>query len=68
MKSKPMIAKKPFKILEIPGLEDNYYYNLVDCYQNDISIVLANTLYMWINDKVNKIYDAYDCEEISSIK
>ena len=65
-----MFSKKPFKVLEIPGLEDEYYHNVLAwSSQNKIAVVLANTVFILDNDSGNfsQLYEAYDCEEISSL-
>ena len=30
LREKQEISKSPYKVLEIPGLEDNYYHNIMD--------------------------------------
>lgn len=53
--------------MEIPGLEDNYYHNIMDFKADKIAVVLQNTLYLHNGVNIDLIYDAYDCEEISSV-
>jgi cell division cycle 20-like protein 1 (cofactor of APC complex) len=46
--SKRKISPDPFKVLEAPGLEDNFYYNLIDwSSQNVLSVALGCCTYLW---------------------
>lgn len=56
--------------MEIPGIEDDYYNDVMSWSSNDlIALVLANCLFV-LNNKtgsIEKLYEAYDCEEITSL-
>ena len=44
------IPKKPFRILDAPGVVDNYYMNILDwSIKNIISIALVNEVFLWNN-------------------
>lgn len=64
------ISKTPYKILDAPALQDDYYLNLVDwsC-SNILSVALGSSVYLWsaYTSKVTKLMDAGDDETISSI-
>ena len=46
------IETEPIKIINVPKLKDDFYANLVDWGRNDnISIVLDNTAYLWSKRK-----------------
>ena len=64
------IPKKPFKILDIPGLEDDYYTNLLDwsCL-NKLAVCLNNKVYShdYETEKTEEIFDAFDVEAITSL-
>jgi hypothetical protein len=46
------INTKPYKILDAPGLLDDFYLNLVDwSSKNDIAVGLSNTVYLWCANK-----------------
>jgi hypothetical protein len=50
------ISSKPYKILDSPGLLDDFYLNLVDwSSKNDIAVGLANTVYLWCANKTQII-------------
>eukprot|EP01129_Flabellula_baltica_P016301 TRINITY_DN8618_c0_g1_i1.p1 TRINITY_DN8618_c0_g1~~TRINITY_DN8618_c0_g1_i1.p1 ORF type:complete len:499 (+),score=94.35 TRINITY_DN8618_c0_g1_i1:44-1498(+) len=51
-KTKPRaIPTIPYKILDAPGLSDNYYLNLLDWGKNNvIAVALAGTVYLWNAD------------------
>lgn len=51
-------------------MEDNFYANILSWSKNDlIAIVLANSIFVFNNSNGNieKIYKAFDCEEITSL-
>jgi cell division cycle 20-like protein 1 (cofactor of APC complex) len=46
------ISKTPFKLLEAPDLLDDFYLNLVDwSSQNDLSVGLLNSVFIWSANK-----------------
>lgn len=47
--SKPRkIASKPYRILDAPGLQDDFYLNLVDwSSQNILAVALESSVYVW---------------------
>lgn len=64
------LPKSPFKILDIPGLEDDYYTNLLSwSVKNQIAICLENKIYAhdYPSGLTNEIYEAFDCESITSL-
>lgn len=64
------LPKKPFRILDIPGLEDDYYTNLLDwSSKNDIAICLENKVYThdYMTGATTELYEAFECETISSL-
>lgn len=57
-------------MLEVPGFEDNYYHNVLEWSERGVvGVVLGNAVFTLDTKdmKINKIYEAFDCEEISSI-
>jgi WD40 repeat protein len=54
------IAKSPFKILEAPTIQDDFYLNLVDwSSQNMLAVGLGSCVYLWnaVTNQVNKLCD-----------
>lgn len=54
------ISKIPFKVLDAPSLQDDFYLNLVDwSQQNNLAVALASCVYLWSasNNKVVKFCD-----------
>ena len=52
------IAKAPYKVLDAPYLEDNFYLNLVDwSQQNVLGVGLRDSVYIWSaqNSQVKKL-------------
>lgn len=50
------INSKPYKILEAPGLIDDFYLNLVDwSSNNDIAVGLNNSVYLWCANKTQVV-------------
>lgn len=64
------IPKTPFKVLDAPNLQDDFYLNLVDwSSQNVLSVALGSCVYMWDanNNKVSKFCDLAPTASVSSI-
>jgi len=54
------ISKVPFKVLDAPQLQDDFYLNLVDwSSQNLLSVGLGSSVYIWsaCTSKVTKLFD-----------
>jgi cell division cycle 20-like protein 1 (cofactor of APC complex) len=48
IKSKRKINKMPFKVLDAPALQDDFYLNLIDwSQQNFLAVGLASNVYLW---------------------
>jgi cell division cycle 20-like protein 1 (cofactor of APC complex) len=63
-KRRYQVKKKPVKILEAPGLLDDYYLNLVVWGQsNIIGVGLEDCVYFYIFNK-NKVVKHFDCSEL----
>jgi cell division cycle 20-like protein 1 (cofactor of APC complex) len=63
------VAKVPFKVLDAPNLQDDFYLNLLEwSSQNILSVALDSSLYFWNanNNRVLKFCDL-NPESISSI-
>jgi hypothetical protein len=56
------IAKTPFKILDAPSLEDDFYLSLLDwSHSNLLCVGLTSMVYVWASDtcKVTKLCEMY---------
>ena len=43
-----MIPSSPFKVLDAPYLQDDYYLNVIDwSISNNLLVGLANSIYIW---------------------
>ena len=63
-KKKYKVKNKPVKILEAPGLIDDYYLNLVVWGQsNIIGVGLEDCVYFYLFNK-NKVVKHFDCSEL----
>lgn len=54
------IPKMPYKVLDAPALQDDYYLNLVDWSSlNDLVVGLQSCVYIWSahSQKVTKLHD-----------
>lgn len=54
------ISKKPYKILEAPNLQDDFYLNLLDWSdKNQIAVALDASLYIWsgCSSDVTRLYE-----------
>lgn len=70
-RSKFSLPKQPYKVLEAPGLEDNFYLSLMDWSKKDrLAISLENTVYIFDvkTGQMNKVYEAFECESTTSLK
>lgn len=70
LKSVRRIPKTPFKVLDAPMLQDDFYLNLVDWSSTNILAVgLNNAVYIWSasNQKVKKLCEVPDTDAITSV-
>lgn len=54
------ISKKPYKMLEAPNLQDDFYLNLLDWSdKNQIAVALDSSLYIWsgCSTDVTRLYE-----------
>lgn len=64
---KRRIQKVPFKVLDAPALQDDFYLNLVDwSSQNVLAVGLGSCVYLWsaCTSKVTKLCDLAPSEDI----
>jgi cell division cycle 20-like protein 1 (cofactor of APC complex) len=64
------IPKTPFKVLDAPALQDDYYLNLVDWSAgNTLAVGLGSCVYLWSasTSKVTKLYDLGPQDQITSV-
>lgn len=64
------ISKVPTKVLDAPGLQDDFYLNLLDWSPSNIlSVGLENCAYIWsaCNSKVTKICEQPETDMVSSV-
>ena len=70
LKSKRRLAKVPFKVLDAPALQDDFYLNLIDWgTQNFLAVGLASNVYLWNshNSKVTKLCDLGLSDSVTSV-
>lgn len=70
-KKKRKIPKSPFKVLDAPLLQDDFYLNLVDwSAQNTLAVGLGSCIYMWNaqNSKVTKLSDIGPTNRVTSVQ
>jgi cell division cycle 20-like protein 1 (cofactor of APC complex) len=68
-KLKRKISKIPFKVLDAPALQDDFYLNLVDWSSlNVLAVGLGNCVYLWsaCTSKVTKLCDS-GSETVTSV-
>ena len=64
------IQKSPFKVLDAPALQDDYYLNLVDwSSSNVLAVGLGSCVYLWsaTTSKVTKLYDLGSTDQVTSV-
>lgn len=65
-----VISKNPYKVLDAPALQDDYYLNLVDwSSMNDLVVGLQSCIYIWSasSSKVTKLYDLGQNDTTTSV-
>lgn len=66
-KRRRKIAKVPFKVLDAPALQDDFYLNLVDwSSQNVLAVGLGSCVYLWsaCTSKVTKLCDLAQSDDL----
>lgn len=61
----------PFKVLDAPALQDDFYLNLVDWSSSNIlSVGLGSSVYLWsaTSNKVTKLYDLGSNDSVASVQ
>jgi cell division cycle 20-like protein 1, cofactor of APC complex len=64
------ISKIPYKVLDAPALQDDFYLNLVDwSASNNLAVGLSNCIYIWSasNSKVTKLHDLGPRDTVTSV-
>ena len=64
------ISKVPFKVLDAPALQDDFYLNLVDWSSaNILAVGLGSSVYLWSasTNKVTKLYDLGHNDSVTSV-
>ncbi|KAG7620146.1 WD40 repeat [Arabidopsis suecica] len=70
VKSPRKILRSPYKVLDAPALQDDFYLNLVDwSAQNVLAVGLGNCVYLWnaCSSKVTKLCDLGVDETVCSV-
>lgn len=70
-RSKFVLPKKPFKVLEAPNISDDFYHSIFQwSSSNLLGVNLDNNIYTLDADsgEVTKIYEAFDCEAVTSLQ
>ncbi|EAR90087.1 anaphase-promoting complex protein (macronuclear) [Tetrahymena thermophila SB210] len=64
------ISKVPFKVLDAPALQDDFYLNLIDwSSQNILAVGLSSCVYLWsaCSSRVTKLCDFGRTNEVTSV-
>lgn len=64
------ISKTPYKVLDAPQLQDDYYLNLVDWSHNNVlCVALTNSVYLWSahTAKVTKLCELEGDDTVSGV-
>ena len=68
--AKRKINKLPYKVLDAPALQDDFYLNLIDWgAQNFLAVGLSSNVYLWNgnNSKVTKLCDLGLSDTVTSV-
>ena len=66
-----MIAQQPYKVLDAPCLQDDFYLNLVDwSAKNVLAVGLGSCIYLWsaTNSRVTKLSDIGPSNRVTSVQ
>ena len=70
-KKQRVIPRAPFKVLDAPSLQDDFYLNLVDwsC-QNVLAVGLGPCIYLWsaTSSRVTKLNDMGPGDQVTSVQ
>jgi cell division cycle 20-like protein 1 (cofactor of APC complex) len=69
LKGQRKVASTPFKVLDAPALQDDFYLNVVDwSYGNVLSVGLASSVYLWnaSTSKIIKLCNLGFADQVSS--
>jgi cell division cycle 20-like protein 1 (cofactor of APC complex) len=69
-KKQRKIPKIPFKVLDAPALQDDFYLNLVDwSSHNNLAVGLSSCIYIWSasSGSVTKLYDLGNRDSVTSV-
>lgn len=64
------ISSNPYRILDAPGLSDDFYLNLVDwSSQNVLAVALESAVYVWnaTTSTVSELCDLGDYNQVTSL-
>jgi len=64
------ISQSPFKVLDAPTLQDDYYLNLLDwSHENTICVGLDREVYTWSasTNKVQRVLEVQDDDVVTSV-
>ena len=71
VRKKFKLPQKPHKVLEVPEISDDFYHNICDWSNtNVLAVSLDNNIYL-LNAETGqhtKLYEAYECETVTSLK
>ncbi|CAH8315365.1 unnamed protein product [Eruca vesicaria subsp. sativa] len=70
IKASRKVSRSPYKVLDAPALQDDFYLNLVDwSAQNVLAVGLGNCVYLWnaCSSKVTKLCDLGADDSVCSV-
>nr|XP_043629443.1 protein FIZZY-RELATED 2-like [Erigeron canadensis] len=70
VKAPRKVPRSPYKVLDAPALQDDFYLNLVDwSSQNVLAVGLGNCVYLWnaCSSKVTKLCDLGNDDSVCSV-
>lgn len=69
--NKRIISKVPYKVLDAPELQDDFYLDVVDwSKENTLAVGLGKSVYLWIasNSKVVKLHEFSGNDSVASVR
>ena len=70
-RKKFVLPKKPYKVLEVPNISDDFYHNIFAWSASNLfSVNLDNNIYLLHGETgaITKLYEAFDCETVTCLQ
>src|SRR5438876_843238 len=68
MGQRPLLFSSPARVLDAPGLIDDYYLNILDWSpRNVLAVALNGTVYLWRDGQASELFSINEEEYVSGV-